>query len=244
MLLPSNDFWYANGNPRSHQIFDDSGIFIAEDFIVTRDDLLDAGTELNTEIPAQTAFFGQSQPNTGINEGGVIRDFDANDPETFFQRPGSGGILDDPRFAMGDFAIDGYPLVKISFSVAPVVAKDVNFYTRLNGNAEVPPVNTGATGIARYQLRDSGTRLKFDHLMTLRRKQIQAIHLHLGAEGVNGPVVLISGEIENGDLQGPLSGRPLDSLIKEIGAGNIYVNVHTKKFPDGELRGQLSAQKK
>jgi len=270
MLLPSNDFWYANGNPKAHQIFDESGAFVANNFIVTRDDLLDAGTELNTEIPAETAFFGQSQPNTGVNEGGVIRDFDANDPETFFQRPGSGGILDDPRFAMGDFTVDGYPLVKISFGVAPIVDIEANYYTRLKGDAEVPPIDSNAVGIARYKLRDGGESLTFDHLMTLRRKQIQAMHLHLGSEGENGPVVAtlfmtgdhghrrsngryqrnrrgfahISGSLSNGDLQGPLNGQPLDALVKEINAGNIYVNVHTRRFPSGELRGQLATQKK
>ena len=121
MVIPSNDFWYANGNPQTHRIFDENGNFVAQDFIVTNLNVLDAGTEVNDELPASTAFFGQADPNTGIDEDGVILDFD--DPSglvRFRQSADSGNILADERFAMADFTIAGYPLVKISFRAEPV----------------------------------------------------------------------------------------------------------------------------
>ena len=34
-----------------------------------------------------------------------------------------------------------------------------------------------------------------------------------------------------------------DAQIADIKAGKTYVNVHTAKFPDGEIRGQLEAAK-
>lgn len=84
-------------------------------------------------------------------------------------------------------------------------------------------------------------------------------HLHLGPEGENGPVVAflfndenrsvrvrregrgtrLRGRIETGDLVGPLQGQPLDRLIAEIEAGNIYINIHTEENPGGQIRGQL-----
>lgn len=259
MVLPSNDFWYANGNPQTHPVFDTAGNFIAEDFIVTQLDVLDAGTELNTEIPVETAFFGQLVPNTGQDEGGVIRDFDPADPETFFLRPGSGGILDDARFAMADFLLEGYPLVKISFGSAPAIESDLDFSANLDGNQEVPPNTSRATGTARYELRDGGTRLSFSHQFR-RLRRITAAHLHLGAAGQNGPVIAFllpgdfdpdsldarrarrgfSGEIGNGDLVGPLAGDPLDALIAAISAGEVYINIHSEDFPAGAIRGQLT----
>ena len=149
MVLPSNDFWYANGNPLQHAVFDDSGNFIAEDFFVTNDNLLDAGTEKNDEVPENTAFFGQSTPDTGVDEGGVILDFrgDDGEPQFTFIPKGSGGVLDDPRFAMADFNKNGYSVVKISFKAFPAINDDMTIYTELNGEAEVPPVHTNATGL-------------------------------------------------------------------------------------------------
>ena len=47
MIIPSNDFCIANGNPRAHPVFDGSGNFVAEGFFVTGAQTLDAGTEVN-----------------------------------------------------------------------------------------------------------------------------------------------------------------------------------------------------
>jgi len=72
MVLPSNDFCISNGSPLAHPLFNDSGEFIAESFFVAGNEALDAGTEVNDEIPANTAFFGQAAPNTGVDENGNI----------------------------------------------------------------------------------------------------------------------------------------------------------------------------
>jgi hypothetical protein len=50
----------------AHAIFDEAGNFIGADFIVLGSNVLDAGSEVNDEIPANTAFFGQMAPNTGV----------------------------------------------------------------------------------------------------------------------------------------------------------------------------------
>jgi CHRD domain len=34
-----------------------------------------------------------------------------------------------------------------------------------------------------------------------------------------------------------------DAQLADIQAGKTYVNIHTAKFPDGEIRGQLAAAK-
>jgi hypothetical protein len=39
------------------------------------------------------------------------------------------------------------------------------------------------------------------------------------------------------------SGDITDAQWAELQAGKYYVNVHTAKFPDGEIRGQLEAAK-
>jgi hypothetical protein len=65
----------------------------------------------------------------------------------------------------------------------------------------------------------------------------KAAHIHLGKPGVSGKVIVA--------LCAPCtSGRGGTSLIskavlKSIQAGRTYVNVHTKKNPAGEIRGQV-----
>ncbi|MEO1619602.1 MAG: spondin domain-containing protein [Cyanobacteria bacterium J06632_3] len=104
MILPSNDFFIANGNPFAHRIFDDAGNFLGADFIVAGSEVLDAGTEFNDEVPENTAFFGQQVPDTGLpGEGGV-------ELATGFI-PG-GHILSSADFFNADFTVDGYNVAR------------------------------------------------------------------------------------------------------------------------------------
>ncbi|GEM_PF-2409208 len=71
MVIPSNDAFISSpGDPRGIQIFDDKGNFIGQDVEIKGSDVLDAGTEVNTEQDA--AFLNQSAPDTGVDEGGVV----------------------------------------------------------------------------------------------------------------------------------------------------------------------------
>ena len=80
-----------------------------------------------------------------------------------------------------------------------------------------------------------------------------AAHLHLGAKGTNGPVVVSlfssadgvtnfhATPLVNADsLAGPLKGD-WDGFVKALAEGNIYANSHTKDHPGGVLRVQLPA---
>lgn len=72
MVLPSNDAFIASpDDPRGIELFDAEGVFIGGEVTLTGQDVLDAGTEVNTERDA--AFINQTAPNTGETEGGVIR---------------------------------------------------------------------------------------------------------------------------------------------------------------------------
>ena len=76
-----------------------------------------------------------------------------------------------------------------------------------------------------------------------------AAHIHEGAAGTNGPVVV--------NLAAPADGNAADCLtegeagkfvgdqtVAEILAnpGNYYVNVHNAEYPGGAIRGQLTYQ--
>ncbi len=259
MILPSNDFCISNGNPRAHQIFDANGQFVAQNFFVAGNETLDAGTEVNDEIPANTAFFGQATPNTGVDENGVIGTIGSDlVAGTGFNPPGSGGVLDDPRFAMADFTLSGYPVAKVSFDI---VDTSQLFDAVLSGDQEVPPVTTNSSGDALLELSDDAMTLNYD--IALRRgnngaiSQVTMAHLHLGPAGENGPVVVdllagvdtsrlvpireLIGQINASSLTGQLAGQPLTALVDAMSEGNVYINIHTRRNPAGEIRGQISA---
>ena len=136
----------------------------------------------------------------------------------------------------------------------------------LSGAEEVPARDTKARGNALFELSDDGLTLSFK-LIVANIDNVVAAHIHIGAAGVNGPVVLflfgnappgggtVNGILNQGtataaNLVGPLTGQPLSALIDAIEAGNAYVNVHTNDgvappnegpgdFPGGEIRGQI-----
>lgn len=114
MVIPSNDAFIANENPIAFRIFDDWGNFLGANFFVSGAMVFDAGTEVNDELPANTAFFGQATPNTGVDENGMVH------LHPGFLPPGSGGILDSSMFANADFARDGYPVAQIRIDAVPV----------------------------------------------------------------------------------------------------------------------------
>ena len=133
------------------------------------------------------------------------------------------------------------------------------FSAYLNGSAVVPPVKTEAIGGARFDFTPDGKSMRFN-LSAQKLGNATAVHIHLGAAGKEGPPVvtlypfgpsqqvqegklpgiLARGMITAANLEGSLKGKPLSDLLKEIQSGNAYVQVHTKPYPNGELRGQLT----
>ena len=68
-----------------------------------------------------------------------------------------------------------------------------------------------------------------------------AAHIHAGAAGTAGPVVVALTPPTDGSSSGCVSGVDRD-LIKAIiqDPASFYVNVHNAEYPAGALRGQLA----
>lgn len=132
--------------------------------------------------------------------------------------------------------------------------QETSFVAQLAGRQEVPPVATNAQGRAVFQLNGSGTALTY-RLTVSNITNVTMAHIHLGARGQNGPVVvtlfpgptmtgrrdgtLAAGTITSASLSGPLAGQQLRALIRRMRDGGAYVNVHTTAHPGGEIRGQI-----
>jgi len=117
---------------------------------------------------------------------------------------------------------------------------DLQFGGVLTGLNEVPPVVTTATGMGGVQVTLGHDKVQYRFVVNGLSGAITAAHIHEGAIGVSGPVVVglgVSGNTLIGDL--PVSGLPADFVTKLL-AGAYYVNVHTAANPNGEVRGQIS----
>jgi hypothetical protein len=141
-------------------------------------------------------------------------------------------------------ALSPYGLTSLAFAQGPPT-----IVVNLTGNEEVPPVQTEATGIAEFIPMGMDS---VDYSVNATNIQgVTAGHIHLGAKGENGPVVVTlfkydtpmnevseNGTITADKLEGPLVGKQISDLATAGGNGTLYVNIHTEQNPNGEIRGQ------
>jgi hypothetical protein len=120
------------------------------------------------------------------------------------------------------------------FAVAGLaLAADVK--VSLSGANEVPPVTTSATGDGTITVADDGA---VSGSVTTKGIQGTAAHIHAGAAGKNGPVVVPF--TKEGDTYKAAAGAKLNAdQMKAFKAGELYFNVHSAANPNGEIRGQL-----
>jgi len=107
---------------------------------------------------------------------------------------------------------------------------------KLTGNQEVPPVQTPASGNGAIMVNDNES--VSGSIMTTGIKATAA-HIHAGAAGKNGPVVIPLEKKSDNEFVVPAGARLSDAQYKELKAGNLYVNVHSEAHQDGEIRAQL-----
>jgi CHRD domain len=105
----------------------------------------------------------------------------------------------------------------------------------LSGGNEVPPVTTSASGEGTISVADDGT---VSGSVTTKGVQGTAAHIHMGAAGKNGPV-LVPFTKEGDTFKAPAGAKLNMEQLNAFKAGELYFNVHSAANPGGEIRGQL-----
>ena len=106
----------------------------------------------------------------------------------------------------------------------------------LTGTNEVPPVTTSATGTANITI---GADRSVKASVTAKDMTATASHIHQGAAGANGPVVVPFTKSGDNAFSAAPDAKLTEEQYAAYKAGNLYVNVHSAKNPGGEIRGQL-----
>jgi hypothetical protein len=105
----------------------------------------------------------------------------------------------------------------------------------LSGAEEVPPAKTEGSGSGSFRVAEDRT---ITGSVTTKGVAGTAAHIHQGAKGKNGPVIVPL--TKNGDTYSVPEGRKLtESQVKALKEGNLYVNVRSNKYKGGEVRAQL-----
>jgi hypothetical protein len=133
---------------------------------------------------------------------------------------------------------------------------------RLSGYQETPmSLSTSGSGSFRVKVRSDGLHytLRYEDL----EENATAAHIHLGQRATTGGVIAflcggqdkpvcplragrVEGVIDAADVTGPagqgIAAGELTEVIRALRAGAVYANVHTVKYPGGEIRGQVGSK--
>lgn len=126
----------------------------------------------------------------------------------------------------------------LAFSAMPAFAAVVNFTADLTAAAVVPPTDSAGTGKAQVTLDTDSKLLTWDVTYEGLSGDVNAAHFHgPAAVGANAGVVVPFAD----PLASPIKGSATltDEQITQLQGGMWYINLHTAKFPDGEIRGQV-----
>ena len=137
----------------------------------------------------------------------------------------------------------------------------------LTGYEETPSaVSTTGTGTFNARISNDESRIDWELSYSDLEGAVQQAHIHFGQKSVTGPITVflctnlgngpagtqpcpappatISGTIVAADVtnlanERGISAGELDEVIAAIRAGATYVNVHSTRWPGGEIRAQI-----
>ncbi|MFC0508214.1 CHRD domain-containing protein [Micromonospora costi] len=143
----------------------------------------------------------------------------------------------------------------------------------LSGYQEDPKtISTPGSGRFEAQIDERNKEIRY-RLSYEDLKDVQQAHIHFGGRHQSGGIIAflcsnikdgkggpskdvpecpkeegtVTGTIKPDDIVGPadqgIEPGEFDEVVDAIEAGVTYVNVHTKKYPDGEIRGQVKVDK-
>jgi hypothetical protein len=153
-------------------------------------------------------------------------------------------------------------------STVPLIyaQQQTNFVANLSGKNVVPPVNTRATGIAKFHTNGNGTLSYEIDVMNLNKVIAGHIGTKNGTEiaqllnpyatistGFNQvkplyPTGIVNGRLASGiitadDLLGPFFGKSVTDLVNAMKGGDISLTIRTLPNQQGEITGQIVPSK-
>jgi hypothetical protein len=150
--------------------------------------------------------------------------------------------------------------------MAAIASDDNRIEAKLRGYQEVPTVSTVAQGRFRATVDKASNTMQYQLSYDGLEGDVRMAHIHFGTRGINGGIMVwlcqtatnmdpsgvapmcpqsgtVTGLIQASAVTGPanqgIEANAFDEFLAAIRAGAAYVNVHSSKWPAGEIRGQV-----
>ena len=107
----------------------------------------------------------------------------------------------------------------------------------LSGEQQVPPVSTSASGNGTITVSPDKS---VSGSITVSGMDATAAHIHEGAAGKNGPVIIPLTKGSDNTWSVPAGAKLTDTQYQSYLAGDLYVNMHSAAHKGGEIRAQLT----
>jgi hypothetical protein len=136
---------------------------------------------------------------------------------------------------------------------------------RLRGFDEVPAISSPGNGFFSSTIDEVAGTITWTMTYGVMNGKVTQSHIHFAQKGVNGGIwvflcsnlgngpagtqacptapATIHGTIHASDIIGGASAQGIQPgdfgpILRAIKTGTVYVNIHTDKYPGGEIRGQ------
>ncbi|MCW5632520.1 MAG: CHRD domain-containing protein [Rubrivivax sp.] len=143
---------------------------------------------------------------------------------------------------------------------------DDEFEATLRGYSEVPAVSSVARGRFKARLDKASQTLRYELTYSGLEGDVRQAHIHFGQHHTNGGIMVwlcqtsanvdptglspvcpqagsVTGTLSAANVIGPsgqgVAANEFAEFLAALRAGAGYVNVHSTKFPGGEIRGQV-----
>src|SRR5574340_1235425 len=120
----------------------------------------------------------------------------------------------------------------VALAVGSGAAFADDIQVKLGGDQEVPPVKTSASGSGTITIKDDKS---VSGSVTTSGVMGTMAHIHEGAAGKNGPVIIPLTKSGDSGWAVPAGAKLSDEQYKAYKAGDLYVNVHSDQHGDERL---------
>lgn len=132
-------------------------------------------------------------------------------------------------------------LLAILFSPKDLKAENgqMMFVAIMQGFDVLPPNLSDGKGLITLLFSEDRKEVFIHGAFTNLSGPAKACHIHIGSSDTTGPVVVdLSALISGNRIKGALPLQALN-ILQFAAAGQMYIDVETEAFPEGEIRGEL-----